>query len=89
MDIKRKNHPLNISAILDVLAPLAWVALVSLVALAGRAVGNDWMLFGGLWFALAVAAGLWASRQPWIENQWGQTRLILSYFHSVIGCGCT
>jgi hypothetical protein len=24
------------------------------------------MLFGGLWFALAVAAGLWASRQPWI-----------------------
>ncbi|MCW3663993.1 MULTISPECIES: hypothetical protein [Pseudomonadota] len=66
MDIKRKNHPLNISAILDVLAPLAWVALVSLVALAGRAVGNDWMLFGGLWFALAVAAGLWASRQPWI-----------------------
>lgn len=44
------------------------VALVSLVALASRAIDNDALLLGGLWLGLAIAYGLWASKQPWVVN---------------------
>ncbi|EOV4287830.1 hypothetical protein ACONYW_001972 [Escherichia coli] len=39
---------------------------MSIVALASRAIGNDGLLLGSLWVALVIAAGLWASKQPWI-----------------------
>lgn len=68
MKDRRAGHPLNIAAALDVLKPIAWIALVSLVALASRAIGNDGLLLGGLWLALAIAAGSWALKQPWIVN---------------------
>jgi hypothetical protein len=58
----------RLSGIFDVLRPLAWIALVSFVALSSRAIGHDWLLLVGLWLALAVAAGLWAARQPWIKD---------------------
>ena len=58
MKDRRAGHPLNIAAALDVLKPIAWIALVSLVALASRAIGNDGLLLGGLWLALLIRHGL-------------------------------
>lgn len=58
----------RLSGIFDVLRPMAWIALVSLVALSSRAIGHDWFLMAALWLALAVSAGLWAARQPWVRD---------------------
>lgn len=51
---------------LEMLRPIAWVVLVSLVALSSRTIRNDWPLLPCLWIALMVASGMWALKQPWI-----------------------
>ena len=51
---------------LGMLRPIAWVVLVSLVALSSRTIRNDWPLLPCLWIALMVASGMWALKQPWI-----------------------
>lgn len=53
---------------LEFLRPIAWVVLVSLVALSSRIILNDWPLLLCLGIALVVASGMWARKQPWIPQ---------------------
>ena len=56
------------SGFLEILGLIAWVVLVSLVALSSRIILNDWPLLLCLGIALVVASGMWARKQPWITE---------------------
>ncbi|AFJ03850.1 hypothetical protein Q7C_2730 (plasmid) [Methylophaga frappieri] len=58
----------SLSGIFDLLRPISWIALISLLALSSRAISYDWLLLAALWLALAVSAGVWAIQQPWIKE---------------------
>lgn len=69
---------------LEMLSPIAWVVLISLVALSSRTILNDWPLLFFLWLALMVASFMWALKQPWITQDKQPLKRQLGIVFSII-----
>lgn len=71
---------------LEILAPLAWIAVVAATTLNARAIASDTLAKAGLWL-LAFAAGcLWTATRPWMQqrNNSGQARWVHRIFIAII-----